>query len=95
MIIDNRTKASKIAARIINAAGRINRDIHVTISELAPECTRNTGTTPGAVGWKVVNEFPLLSNGRKDYIGYLMSTSAKRVYIRLSTIGGKSKVYIK
>jgi hypothetical protein len=94
MVIDNRTKASKVAARIINNAGRINKDMRVIISEHAPESTIMTGTTPGAAGWKIA-ECPRKANGRNDYIAFIKSTNYKTVYIRLSTIGGRSVVYVK
>ena len=95
MLITDDTKASKIAARLIREAGRINRDIRVTVSEHSPESSRRSGCLPQTEGWQIEADMPTLSNGRKDYVSYLMKTQYREVYIRLSTIGGKSKVYVR
>jgi hypothetical protein len=95
MIIHNNTKASKVAARVINEAGEINRLIEVTISEQAPESTRNTGTIPRMKGWNVMTEIPVNVNGRKDYVRFLKETKYREIWIRLSTSGGKSRIYVR
>jgi hypothetical protein len=95
MLICNKTKASWVAARIVNMAGRINKDIKVTISEGSPESTQLTGTIPSVRGWKIATDVPLSRTGRKDYIEFLKKTTYKEVHIRLATVGGRSKVYVR
>jgi hypothetical protein len=95
MLIDNRTKASWVAARIINMAGRINKDIKVTISEGSPDSTQRTHKKPVTNGWVIAQDVPVSKTGRKDYIEFLKKTKYKEVHIRLATVGGRSKVYVR
>jgi hypothetical protein len=95
MIIHNDTKASKVAARIIREAGRINRRMEVTISDHAPESVKLTGTIPGKRGWSIETDIPLKANGRRDYVRFLKETRYTTVFIRLSTKGGRTVIYVK
>jgi hypothetical protein len=95
MIIHNETKASKVAARIINEAGRINKAIEITISERSPESINRTGTIPRKKGWRDADNVPLTSRGRKDYVAFLKGTKEYEIYIRLATNGGRSRIYVR
>ena len=76
-------------------AGRINKDIRVTISEHSPESTMTTHRKPVTDGWKIAIDVPVSKTGRKDYIEFLKKTKYKEVFIRLATFGGRSKVYVR
>jgi hypothetical protein len=95
MIIHNNTKASKVAARVINESGKVNRLIEVTISERSPESTRNTGTIPRVRGWIIATDIPVNGRGRKDYVKFLKQTKYRKIWIRLSTSGGRSRIYVR
>ena len=89
------TGNSKVAAHIRNMAGRIKKQITVTVSEHTPESIQLTGKLPKTSGWRVVLAVPLKYNGRKDYMRYLTETKEKEVWIKLSTAGGRSKIYVR
>ena len=95
MIIFDETKNGKVAAKIRNAAVRINKEIKVTISEQAPESVKISGTIPKSEGWLVVEKIPLTESGRKDYIRFISETKYQEVWIRVSTAGGCSKIYVR
>ena len=95
MLIFNNTTASKVAARIINEAGRINKDIRVTISERSPESIKYSKTIPRKQGWMIADKVPVNKAGRKDYVRFLMGTQYKEVFIRVATAGGKSRIYVR
>jgi hypothetical protein len=88
-------KKSRVAARLVREAGRINRMISVIVSETAPESTRRTGRKPLTAGWQVVADLPLNSKGRIDYVEYLKKTAYTEVFIRVGTKGGHPKIYVK
>lgn len=95
MVIKNETKDGKIAARIINFAGKINKNIRVTISERSPESIRMTGTIPSKSGWMLITDIPQNQANRNDYVQFLKDTKYKEIHIRVSTQGGHSKVYVR
>jgi hypothetical protein len=94
-ITDNTKGYSKIAARIKMLAGRLTKRTVVTISEHSPESIQLTGSLPRTMGWRLVTIFPIRENGRKDYIKFLNETSEKEVWIKVSTAGGRSKIYVR
>jgi hypothetical protein len=89
------TGKSKIAARLINLNGRIKRQIVVIVSQHSPGSIALTKSLPKTQGWKVALDVPLRYNGRKNYEDFLKRVKAKEVWIKVSTAGGKSKVYIR
>ena len=86
---------SKVAARIANYSGRIRKQIVVTVSEHSPESIQLTGALPKTKGWKIERNVPIRKNGRKDYIKFLTETSEKEIWIKVSTAGGRSKIYVR
>jgi hypothetical protein len=96
MIIIDATKArSKVAARIRRNEGRIKNQIVVTVSQYSPESIQLTGALPRTKGWRLLSSVPLNKYNRKDYIKFLMETSEKEVWIKVSTKGGRSKIYVR
>ena len=95
MKITDLTGNSKIAARIRMMSGRINRQLIVSISEHGPESIQLTGALPRTKGWVIAHDVPIKKNKRKDYIKYLMYTKYKEIWIRVSTAGGRSRVYVR
>ena len=93
MNLTDLTQKSKIAATIKKVAGRIKNDVHVTISEHAPESIKRTGALPRTKGWRIMTEVPMKTGFRKNYVKFLQETKYKEVWIRVSTLGGPSKVY--
>jgi hypothetical protein len=89
------TTNSKIAALITNKAGRIKKHIKVTVSENSPESVQLTGFLPKTKGWRIVTDVPIRNNGRKDYVKFLSETKEKEVWIKVSTAGGRSKIYVR
>jgi len=94
-ITDNTKGYSKIAARIKRMAAHINKRTEVTISEHSPESIQLTGFLPRSKGWRLVTEIPIRENRRKDYVKFLNETSEKEVWIKVSTAGGRSKIYVR
>jgi hypothetical protein len=86
---------SKIAALIRNKAYRIKSRIKVTVSEHAPESVRLTGFLPKTKGWRIIRDVPIRKNGRKDYVKFLEKTNDKEIWIKVSTAGGRSKIYVR
>ena len=86
---------SKIAARIRNMAGKIKQQIMVTVSEHGPESAKLTGFLPRTKGWRIALNVPIRKNNRKDYIKFLKETKEKEIWIKVSTAGGRSKVYVR
>lgn len=95
MKIKDTTGNSKVAARIRNMSGRIHRQLIVTVSEHGPESIQLTGALPRTRGWRVALDVPIKKNGRKDYVRYLQVTDYKEIWIKVSTAGGRSKVYVR
>ena len=89
------TGNSKVAARIRHMVGKIKKQITVTVSEYAPESIQLTGSLPRTKGWKVALDVPIQKNKRKDYVKFLKETKEKEIWIKVSTIGGRSKVYVR
>jgi hypothetical protein len=94
-LIDSTKGASKVAARLFNAGTRIKKQISVTVSEHSPESIQLTGFLPKTKGWKVERNVPILKNGRKNYIKFLMETTEKEIWIKVSTAGGRSRIYVR
>lgn len=86
---------SKVAARLRNSQGRIKNDVRVTVSAHSPESIILTGALPRTRGWRIVKDVPIRTNGRKDYIKFLQDTKETEVWIKLSTSGGRSKIYVR
>lgn len=86
---------SKIASRIRNLAGRIKQQITVTVSEHGPESIKLAGFLPRTNGWRITLNVPIRKNNRKDYIKFLKETKEKEIWIKVSTAGGRSKVYVR
>ena len=78
MILTDETGNSKIAARIRNMAGRINKQIMETVSEHGPESIQLTGFLPRSKGWRVALDVPIRMNKRKDYIKFLKIQKKRR-----------------
>lgn len=95
MELTDKTGNSKVAAHIRAMAGRIKKHIKVTVSEHSPESIQLTGSLPRTKGWRRVTIFPIRQNGRKDYIKAIMDTKEKELWIKLSTAGGRSKIYVR
>jgi hypothetical protein len=95
MKLTEKTGNSKIAARIRNMSGRIRKQISVTVSEHGPESIQLTGALPRTKGWHVALDVPIRQNGRKDYVKFLMETKVKEIWIKVSTAGGRSKIYVR
>ena len=96
MVINNIIGSkSKLAARLVIEAGRINRNITVTVSTRSPEAPVITGRTQRRSGWHKVTEYPVLPNGRKDYVRFLKETVYKDIWIRCATRGGRSVIYVR
>jgi hypothetical protein len=95
MEIIDQTGNSKIAARIRQMSGAFKKHIKVTVSEHAPESIQLTGALPRTRGWKLVTDIPIRTLGRKDYVKFLLQTKEKEVWIKVSTAGGHSKIYIR
>lgn len=76
-------------------AGRIKKQITVTVSEHGPESIKLTGFLPRTKGWRVALNVPIRKNNRKDYIKFLKETKEKEIWIKVSTAGGRSKVYVR
>ena len=89
------TYSSKIAASIRNAASSIKNSVIVTVSERSPESIRISQRLPRTGGWRLITDIPIKRNGRKDYIKFIKATKEKEVWIKLSTNGGRSKVYVR
>jgi hypothetical protein len=89
------THGSRVAARIRNLQGRIKNNVRVTVSEHSPESIQLTHALPKTMGWRLRTNIPLLYNKRKDYIRFLSETAEKEVWIKLSTRGGRSKIYVR
>lgn len=94
-ITDNTKGYSKIAARIKRMAGRLAKRTEVTISEHSPESIQLTGSLPRSKGWRLITSVPIRENRRKDYVRFLIETSEKEVWIKVSTAGGRSKIYVR
>lgn len=95
MELIDQTGNSKIAARIRNAAARIKNNVIVIISEHCPESILLTGFLPRTKGWRQLTIFPIRKNGRKDYVRIIMETKEKELWIKVSTSGGRSKIYVR
>jgi hypothetical protein len=95
MIIEDSSGTSKIAALIRNMEGRIKKQINVTVSEHSPESVQLTGFLPKTKGWKIQRNVPIKKNGRKDYVKFLQETAEKEIWIKVSTAGGRSKIYVR
>jgi hypothetical protein len=95
MELINISDGSKVAAHIKKFQDRIKSNVMVTISALSPESIQLTGALPRSKGWRIITSAPLRKNGRKDYIKFLSETSEKEVWIKLSTLGGRSKIYVR
>jgi hypothetical protein len=87
--------SSRIVARITAIGSRIKKGITVTVSEHSPESTHLTHALPKTMGWRLRADIPLFYNGRKDYIRFLTETNEKEIWIKVSTKGGRSKVYVR
>lgn len=74
---------------------QIKKELTVTISIHAPESSGLTGKIPRSNGWKLVTIFPIKQDGKKDYIRLIKETNEKEIWIRLSTAGGRSRVYVR
>jgi hypothetical protein len=88
-------KGSKVAARIKRYEKKILKYIKVTVSEHAPESIQLTHSLPRTKGWRIVSVIPLRENGRKDYIKFLNETGEKEIWIKVSTSGGRSRIYVR
>lgn len=93
-ITDNTKGYSKIAARIKKCL-YTNKRTEITISEHSPESIQLTGSLPRSKGWRLVTMVPIRENKRKDYLKFLNETSEKEVWIKVSTAGGRSKIYVR
>jgi hypothetical protein len=97
-LIDN-TGGGKIAAMITNVQDKLLKHTSVTVSVLAPESVQVTGCLPRSKGWHVALDVPLKANKgpykRKDYIRFLKETRYKEVWIKVSTSGGHSRIYVR
>jgi hypothetical protein len=94
-INDKTGGASKVAARIRNMTGKINKHITVTVSKHGPESIQLTGFLPRTKGWRIALDVPIRKNKRKDYFKFLKETNEKEIWIKVSTAGGRSKVYVR
>jgi hypothetical protein len=94
-LIDETKGYSKIAARLFNNAGSIKKSVTVTVSEHSPESIQLTGKLSRTVGWRQVTVIPLRQNGRKDYIRFIKETTESEIWIKVSTAGGRSKIYVR
>ena len=104
MKIINDSGRSKVAANIRNTLFRVENGIEVpilkknltiTISENAPESARLTNKLPRTQGWKLITIVPIRENGRKDYIKLIKETKEREIWIKVSTAGGRSRVYVR
>jgi len=104
MEIINDSGRSKIAAKIRNTLFTVkdgievpilNKKIKVTISSHAPESVKLTGALPRTRGWKLITIVPIKENGRKDYIKLIKQSAEKEIWIKVSTAGGRSRVYVR
>ncbi len=95
MELTDKTGSSKIAARLRMMGGRVKRQVKVTVSEHSPESIQLTGSLPRSEGWKIVTKIPIRENGRKDYFKFIVESKEKEIWIKVSTAGGRSKIYVR
>lgn len=95
MKISEETGRSKIAAKIRNASEKFKSNKTITVSEHGPESVRLTGCLPRTKGWRIETVIPIKANGRKDYIRFIKETKEKEIWIKVSTSGGRSKIYVR
>ena len=89
------TYQSKTAFRIEKESYKIKNDVMVTVSQHCPESIQLTHRLSRTTGWRQVGVFPIKKNGRKDYVKFLSETKQAEVWIKVSTAGGRSKIYIR
>jgi hypothetical protein len=89
------TDGSKVAAKLRNNQDKIKNNVRVTVSAHSPESIILTHALPRTRGWRILTSVPIRTNGRKDYIKFLQETKEKEVWIKLSTSGGRSKIYVR
>jgi hypothetical protein len=95
MKLNEETGRSKIAAKIRNSADKLKDDLEITVSEHGPESLRLTGYIPRNKGWRTETKIPLMPGGKKDYIRFLRETKEKEIWIKVSTAGGRSRIYVR
>ena len=95
MEVIDETGRSKIAAKIRNAEDKLKNNKIITVSEHSPESFRLSGCLPRTKGWRIDTHVPIKASGRKDYINYIKNTKVEEIWIRVSTAGGPSKIYVR
>lgn len=95
MTIDNQTTENKAATRIISEAGRVNKDITVTISERSPDSIRYSHRLPATQGWTIVQKFPIDMALEPDYAKFLKRTKYKEIWFRVASSKGRTKIYVR
>jgi hypothetical protein len=94
-LTDNTRGNSKVAFRIEKDGWKIKSEVRVTVSEHCPESIQLTHKLSRTTGWRQVTVFPIKKNGRKDYIKFLIETKEAEVWIKVSTNGGRSKIFVR